>query len=52
MELKVGNFTLQLHRAEETSHEEEVKRLATYVSTICELGLKQKARAKRADKVA
>ena len=41
MEIKVGNYTIQLHRAEETSHEEEVKRLATYVSTICELGLKQ-----------
>ena len=41
MELKVDNFIIQLHRAEETSHEEEVKRLATYVSTICELGLKQ-----------
>ena len=27
MELKVENFTIQLHRAEETSHEEEVKRL-------------------------
>ena len=34
MELKVDNFTIQLHRAEETSHEEEVKRLATYVSTM------------------
>ena len=39
MELKVDNFTIQLHRAEETSHEEEVKSLATYVSTIGELGL-------------
>ena len=46
MELKVDNFTIKLHRAEETSNEEEVKRLALYVSTICELGLKQeKARA-------
>lgn len=42
MELKVDNFIIQLHRAEETSHEEEVKRLATYVSLICELGQKQK----------
>ena len=42
MELKVDNFTIQLLRAEETSHEEEVKRLATYVSLICELGQKQK----------
>jgi hypothetical protein len=38
MELKVDNFTIKLHRAEETSHEEEVKRLATYVFKICELG--------------
>ena len=46
MELKVDNFTIQLHRAEETSPEEEVKRLALYVSKICELGLNQeKARA-------
>ena len=46
MELKVDNFTIKLHRADETSHEEEVKRLATYVYTICELGQKQeKARA-------
>lgn len=43
MELKVDNFTIQLHRAEETSHEEEVKRLATYVSKICELGQQQKS---------
>lgn len=46
MELKVEDFTIKLNRAKETSHEEEVKRLATYISTICELGLKQeKARA-------
>ena len=42
MELKVENFTIQLHRAEETSHEEEVKRLATYGALICERGQKQK----------
>ena len=42
LKLKVENFTIQLHRAEETSHEEEVKRLATYVSLMCELGQKQK----------
>ena len=29
MELKVDNFIIQLHRAEETSHEEEVKRLGS-----------------------
>ncbi len=38
MELKVDNFTIKLHRAEETSHTEEVNRLAAYVSLICELG--------------
>ena len=41
MELKVDNFTIKLHRADETSHEEEVKRFATYVSKICELGKMQ-----------
>ncbi len=41
MELKVDNFTIKLHRAKETSHEEEIKRLATYVSKICELGQRQ-----------
>ncbi|MCM1264756.1 MAG: hypothetical protein NC200_01035 [Candidatus Gastranaerophilales bacterium] len=43
MELKVDNFTIKLHRAEETSHKEEVKRLTLYVSKICELGQKQES---------
>lgn len=42
MELQVDNFTIQLHRAKETSHEEEIRRLATYISKICELGKQQK----------
>ncbi len=42
MEIKVDNFTINLHRAEETSPEEEVKRLVRYVYTICELGKQQK----------
>lgn len=42
MEIKVDNFTINLHRAEETSPEEEVKRLVRYVCTICELGKQQK----------
>lgn len=41
MEFKVDEFTIKLHRAKETSPEEEVKRLVRYVSKICELGQKQ-----------
>lgn len=52
MEFKVDNFTIKLHRAKETSHEEEVKRLVLYVSKICELGQRQeKAQTKIVDKV-
>ena len=46
MEIKTNTYTIEIHRASETSHEEEVRRFATYVSIICELGFKQeKARA-------
>lgn len=41
MEINVDNFSINLHRAEESSYEEEAKRLALYVFKICELGLKQ-----------
>lgn len=42
MEIKVDNFTINLHRDKESSPEEEVKRLVRYVCTICELGQQQK----------
>ena len=42
MEIKVDNFTINLYRAEESSHEEEIKSLANYVYTICKLGKQQK----------
>jgi hypothetical protein len=41
MEIKVENFTINIYRAEASSHEEEIKRLANYVYTICELGKQQ-----------
>ena len=41
MEIKIENFTINLQRAEESSHEEEIKRLANYVYTTCELGKQQ-----------
>lgn len=47
MELKVDNFTIKIHRAEETSNKEEVKRLTLYVSKICELGQRQKSTCKQ-----
>ncbi len=41
MELKVDKFNIKLHRAEEASYEEEVKRFALYVSKILEFGQEQ-----------
>ncbi len=41
MELKVDNFTIRLHRASLTSNQEEVRRLTSYVTKICELGQKE-----------
>lgn len=47
MEIEVENFTIKIHRAEETSPEEEVKRLTLYISKICELGqLQEKSSSK------
>lgn len=37
MKIKVDNFTINIHRAEESSCKDEIKRLANYVYTICEL---------------
>lgn len=51
MEIKVDNFTINLYRAEESSHEEEIKRLANYVYTTFELG-KQQELKNVVDKVA
>lgn len=38
MEFKVDKFTVNLHRADETSQDEDVKRFAKYVSMVCEVG--------------
>lgn len=41
MKIKVENFTINLHRAEESSCQDEIKRLTKYVYTICEIGKRQ-----------
>ncbi len=51
MEIKVDNFTINLYRAEESSHEGKIKRLANYVYTTFELG-KQQELKNVVDKVA
>ena len=51
MEIKADNFTVNLYRAEESSHKKEIKSLANYVYTICKLG-KQQELKNVVDKVA
>lgn len=42
MEFKVDKFTVNLHRADETAQDEDVKRFAKYVSIVCEVGNRKK----------
>ena len=41
MRIQVGIYTIELHRAEETSHQEDVKRLANYVSLIADIAVRE-----------
>lgn len=41
MQIKVKDFTINFHRAEEGTYQEEIRRLTSYVYTICELGKRQ-----------
>jgi hypothetical protein len=50
IEFKVDNYTIRLNRVDKSSFQDEIKRLANYVYTICELGMQQKELL--ADKVA